>query len=102
VLGAVTGLGLLIAGFVGIIVLVAALLLIAVRGPRLLATSGLLTGAGLVLSVLFARVGLDCTVFVAPGEGCEAADIWVWVGGSVVLFVVGLVGSALAFKRTRP
>lgn len=102
VLGAVSGLGLLVAGFIGLIILAAGVLLIAINGPRLLAGSGLVAGFGLVLTVLFARVALTCGGPLDPGVGtCVAGDLTAWIVGSAVIFAIGLVVSALAFPRTR-
>ena len=69
------------------------------EGPACARGRGTSHGIGLIWSVLFARVGLDCTVFVDSGEGCEAGSIWSWVAVSVAFFVGGIVASALALKR---
>ena len=98
--GVVSGLTLVTFGTMGLLFAVVSLVLIVWKGPRALAAAGLLMGIGLIWSVLFARVGLDCTVFVDPGEGCEAGSIWSWVAVSVAFFVGGIVASALALKRT--
>ena len=100
VLGVVSGLLLVIFGTMGLIAALLSVALIVWKGPRLLAAAGLLMGIGLIWSVLFARVGLDCTVFLDPGEGCELGSIPNWVAVSVALFVGGIVASALALKRT--
>jgi hypothetical protein len=101
VLGFAGGLLVLELGMFGLIFVVAAIALIVWKGPRGLAGAGLVTGVGLVWSVLFARVGLDCTVFLEPGKGCGADNIWGWVAASIVFFVGGLLASALALQRTK-
>jgi hypothetical protein len=102
VLGAISGLGVLVAGILGAVILVAAVLLIAIHRPRGLSAAGLVTGLGLVWTVLFARVALTCGGPLDPGTStCGAGDLSVWIAASVVLFAVGLVASALALQRTR-
>ena len=102
VLGAVSGLGVLVAGIAGLTILVASVLLIIINGPRRLAAAGLMTGFGLIWTVLFARVALTCGGPLDPGVStCVAGDLTVWIGASVGLFAVGLVASAVALQRTR-
>lgn len=102
VLGAVSGLGVLVAGIMGVIILVAAILLIVIHGPRRLAAAGLVTGLGLIWTVLFARVALTCGGPMDPRLGtCSGGDLSGWIAASVTLFSVGLVASALALQRTR-
>ena len=101
VLGVVSGLTLITFGVPGAVFAALSLGLIAWKGPRLLAAAGLVMGIGLIWSVLFARVGLDCTVFLGAGQGCELGTIWGWVAVSVAFFVGGIVTSALALQRTR-
>ena len=92
----------LVAGFAGVVILVAAVLLILINGPRRLAGAGLMTGFGLIWTVLLARVALTCGGPLDPGVStCGAGDLSVWIAGSVALFVVGLVASALALQRTQ-
>ena len=93
----------LVAGIAGVMILVAAVLLIVIHGPRRLAGAGLMTGFGLILTVLFVRVALTCGGPLDPGVGtCSTGDLSGWIAASVVLFAVGLVASALALQRTRP
>jgi hypothetical protein len=102
VLGFASGLAVLTAGFVGIVVLAAALLLIAWKGPRSLALTGLVSGIGLVWTALFARVWLTCDVLPQPaGTDCESGNTTQWVAASLGMFLAGLIGSALALQRTR-
>jgi hypothetical protein len=101
VLGVVSGLTLITFGVPGAVFAALSLGLIAWKGPRRLAAAGFLMGVGMIWSVLFARVGLDCTVFLGPGEGCELGSIWGWVAVSVAFFAGGIVASALALQRTR-
>ena len=102
VLGAVSGLALLVAGTMGAIILVAALLLIATNGPRLLAGAGLVSGLGLILTVLFMRVALTCGGPLDPGTStCIAGDLGAWIAAGAAIFAIGLVSSAFALRRSR-
>lgn len=95
VLGAVSGLALLALGTIGLALVVASALLILVKGPRALPAAGFVSGLGLVWTALLARVALTC---VAPG--CEAGDIGGWVAKAATIFVIGLVASAFALRRS--
>jgi hypothetical protein len=99
-LGAVSGFGLLTAPLMGVMFVVAAVLLIAINGPRLLAGAGLVTGIGLIGSVLLARAEISCS-FPPQATDCEAGRVLWWIAAAVGLFVIGLIGSALALQRTR-
>lgn len=102
VLGAAAGLCVLVAGFVGLTVLVAGIPLIAWKGPRSLALTGLVTGIGLVWTVLWARVWLTCDVLPQPpGTSCDSGGISPWVLAAFGILMVGLVASALVLRRSR-
>ena len=102
VLGLACGLCILIAGFIGLTVLAAALLLIAWKGPRSLALTGLVTGIGLVWTVLWARVWLTCDVLPQPsGTSCDSGGISPWVVAAFSILMAGLVASALVLRRSR-
>ena len=102
VLGAVNGLTVLSLGTLMLPLLVASALLIAGKGPRLIAAAGFLTGAGLIWSVLFIRVALTCGGPFDPGlSTCVTDDLSGWIAGAAFVFAIGLVGSALAFRRLR-
>ena len=67
-----------------------------------LALTGLVSGIGLVWTVLFARVWLTCDVLPQPpGTDCGSGDVTLWVAAAIGMFVAGLVGSAFALQRTR-
>ena len=100
VLGVVGGIGLISFGVLGLAFLAIAALLIAWKGPRLLAAAGLLTGAGLIWTVLFARLQLTCTIGPIPADGgCHTEDLTAWIAGAAAIFVAGLVASALSLRR---
>jgi hypothetical protein len=102
VLGGVSGLALLVLGTLGLVFGLLSLGLILWRGPRGLAGAGLLTGLGLIWTVLFARVALTCGGPFDPGVGtCGAPDLGGWIATSVAMFAVGLVASAFALRRSR-
>jgi hypothetical protein len=101
-LGAINGIALVSLGRLGLPLLALTLLLIAWKGPRLVASAGLLTGAGLIWTVAFARLGLSCVLRQPlPGEDCGASGIGPWVAVSAATFVSGLVASMVAFRRAR-
>lgn len=101
-LGGINGIALISLGAIGLPLLALTLVLIAWKGPRPLAFAGLLTGAGLIWTVLFARLGLSCIV-VQPlaGEDCSASGIAPWVAVAAATLVSGLVASVFAFRRAR-
>jgi hypothetical protein len=102
VLGAVNGTALLSLGMLILPLLLASLLLIAWKGPRLIAGAGFLTGAGLLWTVLFLRVALTCGGPLDTGAGtCVAGDLGGWIAGAAAILVVGLLVSAAAFRRLR-
>lgn len=102
VLGVISGLTFLTLGSLGLIFALASLGLILWKGPRPLATAGLLTGFGLIWSVLFVRVALTCGGPFDPGVStCMAPDLSGWIAAGVAVFALGLVASAFALRRAR-
>jgi len=102
VLGAVSAFALLALGVVGIVLTIVSVLLIAWKGPRLLAMAGLVTGAGVTWTLLFARVMLSCASENATAAGsCEAGDIGLWVATGAAITLFGLVLSLVAARRSR-
>lgn len=100
ILGFISGPALFVLGVYGMIFMLACIALIAWKGPRLLAGAGLITGVGLVFTVLFARVALTCGGPLDPGtSSCVAGDLGGWIAGSAAIFAVGLVASAVALRR---
>jgi hypothetical protein len=88
-------------GVLGVGFLAVALGLIAWKGPRVLAAAGLATGLGLIWTVLFLRVQLTCGPGAAlPETGCVSEDLSPWIAGSGVIFVAGLIASAVALRRS--
>jgi hypothetical protein len=89
-------------GAIGIPIIVASVLLILVKGPRLTAGAALLTGWGLVWTVLIVNSTVSClTIDRGPGRWCEPADgIEPFLLVGAAMFVVGLVASALALRRS--
>ena len=101
VLGVISGLMLLELGALGVPFVLASLGLILWKGPRQLAGAGLLSGFGLILFVLFARVALTCGGPFDPGTStCVAPDLTGWIVAGAVIFAVGLIASAIALQRT--
>ena len=87
-------------GVLGLTFLALAVLLIAWKGPRLLALGGLLSGFGLLWTVLFARVQLTCGPrAMFPESGCSSEDLSQWILGSAGVFAFGLLLSAIALRR---
>jgi hypothetical protein len=102
VLGASAAFMLLELGVLGLAFLAVAVLLIAWKGPRAVAGGGLLTGLGLIWTVLFLRVQLTC----GPGAlfldtSCSSDDLTPWILGSAAFFAAGLLLSAWALRRLR-
>ena len=97
VLGAVNAFALLETGVIGLVLTVLSLLLIAWKGPRLVAAAGFVTGAGGLWTLLFARVMLSCTF----ANGCDAGNIDVWVAVAAVILAVGISATMLAVRRSR-
>ena len=86
----------------GLIFALASLGLILWKGPRPLATAGLVTGVGLIWSVLFVRVALTCGGPFDPGVStCMASDLSGWIAGGGAVFALGLLASAFALQRTK-
>ena len=102
VLGAATGFAVIELGVFGVAFLLVALALIAWKGPRLLAAGGLLTGFGLLWTVLFSRLVLTCGADAFfPDPNCFSDDVTSWVAASATIFVAGLLISASALSRIR-
>ena len=101
-LGAINGVTAISLGFLILPLAGASILLILWKGPRLIAGSGFLTGAGLLWAIAFLRVALTCGGPLDTGAGgtCSAGDLSGWIAGSVAIFVVGLAVSAYAFRRS--
>jgi hypothetical protein len=102
VLGVASGFLLIELGVIGLAFLAVALVVISWKGPRLLAAGGLLTGSGVLWTVLFARVALTCgaTAFF-PDPNCSTDDLTPWVASSAAIFIAGLLLSAFALARMR-
>jgi hypothetical protein len=101
VLGVIDAFGLLELGVVGLAFSVLSILLIAWKGPRLMALAGLVSGAGAAWTILFSGVMLRCAAENAvPGQGCEAGDIGSWVAIAIAMLVVGLVASFSLARRS--
>jgi hypothetical protein len=102
VLGVAGGVMLLTLGAYGMLYLLACVGLVLWKGPRFLASAGIVTGVGLVSTVLFARVALTCGGPLDPHVSqCSAPDLTGWVVGSAAVFAMGLFASAVALRRSR-
>lgn len=103
VLGAVNGAAALSLGILILPLFIASVLLIAWKGPRLVAIIGFVTGAGLIWTTLFARLALTCGGPLDSGaQGmCVAGALTGWIAFAAAIFTLGLVGSALMFRRLR-
>jgi hypothetical protein len=100
-LGMAGAVALLVAGALGIVVVVIAIALIAWRGPRLQSTTGFLIGFGGLWTILFTRVKVTCDAFDAlPNASCGAGNIDLWLLGAVAVLAAGLVASVRAFRTT--
>lgn len=88
VLGAATGVGLLVGGPIVAVLLLAAVLIAAVRASQTALIGGACLGSGATLVVLIARADLACDV------DCVGPDLTGWyVVGGVLLAIGGLVSA---------
>jgi hypothetical protein len=100
--GAIDSILLFELGFIGLLFTLAFVGLIVWKGPRLPAASGLITGVGLVWTILFANTMARCAIDSAtPGSGCDAAGIGPLVAFAVGLLLLGAVGTVVAARRLR-
>ena len=100
--GAIDAIMLFELGYIGMGFTLAFIALVAWKGPRLPAYAGLVSGVGLVWTILLANVGIRCAIENAtPGAGCDAGDIWAWVAGAASILVIGLGATVLAARRLR-
>ena len=102
VLGGLAGLTSIsfVLGVIGLPIIVTSLVLIAWKGPRLLAGAGFLTGWGLLWTVAIVQSTVACLTFErGPGRWCEPADTGAWLVAGILMFAVGLAASAFAFAR---
>jgi hypothetical protein len=102
VLGTLAGLTSIsfVLGLLGLPIIVVSILLIAWKGPRLIAGAGFLTGWGLLWSVAITQSTVACLTFErGPGRWCEPGDVGPWLVAGIVMFVIGLLGSAAALRR---
>lgn len=102
VLGALTGLTSIsfALGILALPIILVSVLLIAWKGPRLIAGAGFLTAWGLLWTVLLLQSTVACLTFErGPGRWCEPGDTGPWVAAGIVLFLSGLIASAAAFRR---
>jgi hypothetical protein len=101
VIGLSTGTLLLTIGVVGLAVLVLAIVVLVRGGPRRYGVAGFLTGFGLVWTVLFVNVKMNCaTLGALPGETCTTSGTNLWLVGSVIILFVGLLVT-FGFGRAR-
>ena len=102
VLGAASGFGVLELGVFGTVLLLASILVIAWKGPCLVAAGGLVTGCGALWTALLSRVALTCGAGAFfPDPSCSTNDLTAWVTGSAAILVIGLVVSAAGLRRAR-
>jgi hypothetical protein len=100
--GAIDAILLFELGFIGLLFTLAFAGLVIWKGPRLPGLSGLVTGVGLVWTLLLTNVAVRCTIENAtPGSGCDAGDIWVWIAGAGGILGLGTVGTVVAARRAR-
>jgi hypothetical protein len=72
------------------------------RGPRLPAEAGLLTGVGTSWILLLGRGILECRAFnEVPGQGCSQPDLGPWLIAGGTMLALGVAGTVLAVGRTR-
>jgi hypothetical protein len=103
ILGALTGLTSIsfVLGVLAPALLLVSILLIAWKGPHGPAAAGFLTGVGLLWTVAITSSTVSClTIDRGPGRWCEPAEgVGPFLAVGVVLFLLGLAGSALVLRR---
>lgn len=102
VLGVLSGLTSIsfVLGVLGWPIILASILLIAWKGPRAIAAAGFLTGWGVLWTAVILQSTVACLTFErGPGRWCEPGDVRPWLVAGIAMFVLGLFGSAVAFRR---
>ena len=102
VLGTASGFLVVELGVIGLAFALVSIALIAWKGPPLIAFGGLLAGFGGLWTLLIGRVALTCGADAFfPDPNCMTDDLTAWVAGSALLFLGGLVASAVGMRRRR-
>jgi hypothetical protein len=100
--GAIDSILLFELGFVGLLFTLAFVGLVAWKGPRLPAAAGLVTGIGLVWTILFANVMSGCAAAnLGSGAGCDLTGIGPWVAAAAGVLLIGVAGTVVAARRLR-
>jgi hypothetical protein len=74
-------------------------ILAATRPSRLPALAGVALGVGAAALVVLARAVASCSRFDAgPGQECIQPDLTPWFAAGATVFVLGLVGSVVAWR----
>jgi len=72
----------------------------AIRGPRIAAIAGLLTGLGSIWLVILGHVAISCQA-TGSEPGCHAPDIAPWLIAGGAMLAAGVALTLVAFGRAR-
>jgi hypothetical protein len=103
VLGVPAAFLVLVFPLVGVLILLAAVALLLLRGPRRFGIGGLLIGFGSTWTALLLLARLNCDAFnAAPNQGCtEPPTIDTYLVAGVILAMLGLALTLVAVRERR-
>jgi hypothetical protein len=102
VIGAVTGLTILVLPVAGAVIALVFAIVVRMKGSGVAAAGGFGVGSGASLLALLIRGIAACEAFDAgPGQGCTAPDLGPWLTIGVVALVSGVVLTAATIAAAR-
>jgi hypothetical protein len=102
VVGAATGLTILILPVAGMIIALVFAIVVRMKGSGQAAAGGFGIGFGASIQLLLLRGITACEAFDAePGQGCTAPDLGPWLAIGVLAFVSGVVLTVAAVAAAR-
>jgi len=100
-IGVLAGILGLILPIAGLGLLIAATLLVLLRGTWAFGLGGVWLGFGGLWSALLLRAGLECAMNPASSDGCSSQMFQAYLVVGVLMSVTGLLVSAAAFRSRR-
>ncbi|HET9519623.1 MAG TPA: hypothetical protein VFO73_01095 [Candidatus Limnocylindrales bacterium] len=102
VIGAVTGLTILVLPMAGAVIALVFAILVRIKGSGVAAAGGFGVGCGASLLALLIRGIAACEAFDSgPGQGCTAPDLSPWLAAGVLALGSGVVLTAAAIAAAR-